>query len=195
MRRFAMFLPLLLMVGCVQSLQPFYTDEQLTFDPAITGRWVDAEGKNSLDIPAVDADSRGKVYHVTHTDEKGKSGRYIVHLAKVDKYLLADVKPDDLATGDSDQYNAQFLPVHTFFLVEINAKELRVRAMNYDWFSKYMKAHPTELAFETVEDDRIVLTAPTDKLQAFIVKNVDTPNAFGPASVMQRGKPTTAPSK
>ena len=195
MCRLALLLPLLWIAGCVQSLQPFYTDDQLTFDPAITGHWVDTEGKNALDIPAADADAQGKVYHVTHTDEKGKAGRYVVHLAKVDKYMLADVKPEELQTGDSEQFTAQFLPVHTFFIVEITADELRVRPMSYDWFSKYIKAHPTELAFEQLEGDRIVLTAPTEKLQAFVVKNIDTPEAFAAASVLRRGKPTTAPSK
>ncbi len=195
MRHLVLILPLLLIVGCVQSLQPFYANEQLTFDPAIAGQWVDVDGKNAINIPADDADAKGKVYHVIHTDEKGKTGHYIVHLAKVDKYTLADVKPDELATGDSEQYAAQFLPVHTFFIVEITADELRIRPMNYDWFSKYMKAHPTELAFEQMDGDRIVLSAPTEKLQAFIVKNIDTPDAFSAASVMRRGKPTTAPSK
>ena len=33
------FSALLVLTGCVPSLQPLYTEEDLTFDPALLGTW------------------------------------------------------------------------------------------------------------------------------------------------------------
>jgi hypothetical protein len=49
--------------------------------------------------------------------------------------------------------------------------------MDYDWLKKELEAKPDEIAFEKADGDRILLTAPSDKVQAFVLKHADTPGA------------------
>jgi hypothetical protein len=195
MKQFTLLLPFLFLVGCVQSLHPYYTDDQLTWDKNLCGHWSDADGKNVFDIPEDAAEPDKKTYHVAYTDEKGKTAHFIVHLAKVDKYLLADITPEEMSVADGGMYKVHFLPVHSFLLVELNAQTLKIRAMKYEWLKKQLEDHPDSIAFEK-PDDRIVLTAPPEKVQAFVLKHVETPDAYGDWTEFKRtAKAATQPAQ
>jgi hypothetical protein len=177
--------------GCVRSIHPFYTDSQLMFDPALLGVWSDAEGKNTFAVTGA-ADARQ--YNVIYTDKDAKAGRFIVHLAKLERpnqpaQLIADMMPDDLKTNDNDTYKAHLLPLHTFMLVRYDAGAMKVRTMSYEWCRDYLKAHPDALKRETVNSDDFILTAATDLLQAFILQHMGTPNAYGEETEFKWIKP------
>jgi hypothetical protein len=192
-----LLVPFLFLAGCVQSLHPFYTDEQLIFEPNLIGYWSDADGKNTFDIPAPDADHDTKVYRVAYTDEHGKTGTFIARLARADKYLIADITPDELDDNKGGMYKAQFLPVHTFLLIEVTKDTLKIRAMDYEWLKKELETRPDSVAHEILNGERILLTAPPEKVQAFVLKHVDTPGAYGNWAEYKRAtpKPTTQPVK
>lgn len=195
MKRLALLVPFLCLVGCVQSLHPFYTDDQLTFDKNLCGHWSDGDGKNVLDIPDDAADADKKEYRVAYTDEKGKTGHFVIHLAKADKYLLADITPDEMSDVESDMYKVHFLPVHSFLLFELSGQTLKVRGMKDDWLKKQLEEHPDSIAYEKA-DDRILLTAPSAKVQAFVLKHVDTADAYGDWTEFKRTpRPATQPAK
>ena len=189
--------PFLLLTGCVQSLHPYYTDGQVTWEKNLIGYWSDADGKNILDIPAATADEDQKEYRVAYTDEHGKTGHFIAKLAKVDKYLLADFTPEEMTELEGGMYKAHFLPVHSFMLIEVGPQSLKVRAMDYDWLKKELADRPDAVAHEIVDKDRIVLTAPSEKVQAFVIKHAETPGAYGDWTEFKRStpKPTTQPIK
>lgn len=183
---------LLFVTGCVQSLHPFYTEEQLTFDKNLIGYWTDADGKNTFDIPELDANAEDKSYRVFYTDEHGKTGEFIVRLARVDKYLIADVTPAERRDDASGMYKGLLLPVRSFFLVEAGGESLKLRSMDYDWLKKELETRPDAIRHERVGNDRILLTAPSDKLQAFVLKHMETPGAFGEWTEFKR---TPKPAK
>jgi hypothetical protein len=197
MRNLILLLSLLFMAGCVQSLQPFYTEEQLTFDKNLVGYWTDAEGKNTIDVPDLDADPEAKTYRVAYTDEQGKTGHFVARLAQVGKYLLADLTPEELPDSTSGTYRAHFVPIHSFLLIEVSALRLKIRSMDYEWLKKELDAHPAALAHERIGGDRILFTAPSEKVQAFVLKHVDTQGAYGEWTEFKRStpKPTTQPTK
>jgi hypothetical protein len=196
MTRLLLLVPILLFAGCVQSLHPFYTEEQLTFEPNLVGYWSDADGKNTLDIPELNADPDSKAYRVSYTDEHGKTGAFIARLARVDKHLIADITPEELDEARGGMYKAQFLPVHSCLLVEVTRDSLKVRSMDYNWLRKELEARPASISHENLDGDRILLTAPPEKVQAFVLKHVDTPGAFGDWSEYKRTtpKPATRPA-
>jgi hypothetical protein len=193
--RILILLSVLFMTGCVQSLHPFYTEEQLTFDKNLIGYWVDEEGKNIIDIPDADADA--KTYRVAYTDDNGKTGHFIARLAKVDKHLIADLTPEELSDTNAGTYKAHFVPVHSFLLIKVSAQGLQIRAMDYDWLKKELEARPASIAHERVDGDRILFTAPPEKVQAFVIKHTDTQGAYGDWTEFKRStpKPTTQPGK
>ena len=45
MKHFAFVLPLIWLIGCLQSLHPLYRDGDITFDPAVAGTWTDENAK------------------------------------------------------------------------------------------------------------------------------------------------------
>jgi hypothetical protein len=184
MPRVTFIVPLLaLMTGCVQSLYPFYTDDQLAFDPALGGVWANGDGKAILEVTPVPDD---KSYNLTYTDGDKKTGRFIVHLARAQDMLIADVFPAEPKLDSSDVYTAHLLPVHSFMLVERGDGVLRLRTMSFDWLKGYLKDHPGAIRCETIDKDRIVLTAPPADAQAFVLKHVKTEGAYGETTEFKR---------
>lgn len=182
----------LLLVGCVRSVHPFYTDAQLTFDPALIGTWVRVEDSEQKESLTVTGNADTKQYDVIYTDDEKKSGSFVVHLFKVQDRLIADVLPAELKTPDSGVYGVHFLPLHSFMVVNYNAGTIRFRQMEPDWLKKQLEAQPALLKHEKV-DDQIILTAPTDQLQQFILKHIDTQGAFGEPAEFRWAPPTTMP--
>jgi len=85
------------------------------------------------------------------------------------------------------------LRARTFFLVRQIEPRLRVSAMNPDWLKKYLQRNPAAIRHEVV-DGRIVLTAATRELQAFLLEQATTQDAFGkPADMVRR--PAAMPGK
>lgn len=193
MKRLLAILPLfLLFVGCVQSIQPYYKTDQLFYDPNLVGKWTDADQQNTL---VVTGDADKKLYNVTLTDEKGKVGRFVVHLAKVQDQMIADIYPDELKDSDlnaSPEYALHLLPTHSFMLVEYSPPDLKVRQMDSDWFEKYLTAHPGEVPFQKTDDNRFVLTGSTEQVQTFVLKHVPDRGAYGTAQDVIR-IPATQP--
>jgi len=191
----AMFTLLLIGTGCVRSVHPFYTDAQLTYDPAVVGTWSDAERNNAFTITA---DAEQKQYSVAYTDKDGKVGHFIVHLAKLERLqpppqLLADIVPDEPKLEENDTYKAHLLPLHSFMLVSYNAAEMKLRMMDRDWLDKFLQSHPDALKHERIGQDQTILTASTDELQKFILNNLETKDAFGDPTELRRIGPTTRP--
>jgi hypothetical protein len=177
---------LALLAGCVQSLHPFATDAQTTFDEKFVGTWADAELKNLLVVARA---PEGNAYAVTYTDDHGKAGRFVARVAKVGDVLLADVAPAEPKFADdaNDTYVAQLLPVHTFVVIERAGDDVVwIKAMDYGWFKKYLAAHPDEVKFEKIGTDRYLLTGPTEQVQAFAIKHLQTPGAYGEPTEFQR---------
>ena len=186
MKRILLIIPLLFgLLGCVESMHPFYKESQLFYDPNLAGTWTDEDRANVIKVVGNDKD---KDYSVVYTDEHGKTGQFVVHLAKVQDHLIADVYPDDLKgqVSANDAYQLHLVPVHSFLIVEYSPPDVRVRTMNLDWFNKYVEAHPKEIQVETVDSDRRLINAPTEQVQTFVLHHLATPGAYGEPQNMVR---------
>jgi hypothetical protein len=142
----------------------------------------------------VTGNDKDKDYNMLYTDKDGKSSPFIVHLAKVRNRMIADIYPDDMdnQVKGNDEYRLYLVPVHSFMIVEYSPPDLRFRQMDLDWFNKYVQAHPKEIQCETADPDRRLLTAPTEQVQAFVLRHLDTPGAYSDEQEMNR-IPTTQP--
>jgi hypothetical protein len=182
--------------GCVQSLHPFYTEAQLTYDPSLVGTWAPPEEGERL---VITGDAENKTYEAVYTDNEKKTGKFEVRLAKVQDQLLLDITPQEMWRDDQAETHAvHLLPVHSFMIVEMkadNSDELILRQMDYDWLKGYLEKNPSAVAHETLNGDRIILTAPTEKVQAFVVEHIKTPDAYEEPQTLKRVKaPATAPA-
>jgi hypothetical protein len=158
----------LVLGGCVPSLYPLYNDKDLTFDPALLGQWTQADGKGTWAFTK----AGGKEYRLVYTDNEGKQGRFHAHLLKLEGRLFLDLFPNRM---DQDQkenyfYRLHMVPAHTFMRVDQIEPTLKMAYLHPQWIKKYLEEHPGAIRYETVEN-RIVLTAQTKQLQAFVLQH------------------------
>jgi hypothetical protein len=189
------FTLLALLSGCVQSLHPYYTEAQLTYDPALEGKWAGEDQKVSV---VLTGDAEAKSYQALYTDEENKTGKFDVRLAKVNGQLLLDITPaEPERENESDMYQVHLLPVHSFMLLtraEGDKDSFQVRVMDYDWLKEYLEKNPNAVAHEKVGDKRILLTAASEKLQAFVLEHVNTAKAYGETTTFKRVTEATTPA-
>jgi hypothetical protein len=99
--------------------------------------------------------------------------------------LFLDFFPKDPELEQNDFYKIHLLPVHTFMKVEQIEPTLKMATLNSEWVGKYLEENPEAVAHDEV-DDRLVLTAETKELQAFLLEHADNEDAWGESSDMKR---------
>jgi hypothetical protein len=171
--RFAIIGFLLIFTGCVQSLNPLYTDADLIFDEALLGVWTDAEGAESWAFTSSDE----KEYKLLYTDEKGKKGVFKTRLLKIDGKTFLDLTPVKPAGAENDFYKANFLPTHTFVQITSPPPNARISYLEPDWLKAYLDKMPSAIRHERLSGE-IVLTASTKDLQKFLLAHLNTPGAY-----------------
>jgi hypothetical protein len=174
---------LLLLAGCVRSLQPLYTEQDLIFDENLIGCWSGEDSDESWCFS-----KRGvKAYQLVYTDGPGTSGTFIVHLFRINEQVFMDLVPSTGPEGFSqnDFFKFQLVPAHSFAHVKQIEPTLRMRLPEPDWFRKLVEKSPDALRHEKVERE-IIVTATTKEMQAFWLKHLDTKGAFGDFSDMKR---------
>ena len=169
-----------LLAGCFppSSLHPIYTEKDLIFEPGLLGTWSPDNSSETWSFSAHDPTS----YRLVVKDDEGAEGIFMVHLVEIDGKRFLDLLPEDLDDAMTDF----FLPLHMFLFVE-QIEPLRTRSMEHDWLSEYTEENPETIQHAKI-DDRIVLTAPTEELQEFVLRHLKTQGAFSEPSDMIRRK-------
>ena len=184
MKRLQILIPLVLVItlsGCVPSLYPLYTDEDLIFDPALVGVW---SGEDSDDTWSFTKTGE-KRYQLVDTDQEGKEGTFVAHLLKIDGRLYLDLYPDKPDLEANDFYMGHLLPVHSFMRVATIEPNLRCANVNPEWVDQFLRKNPDAIKHERLEDG-VVLTAQPKELQAFLAEHEKTEGAFSEFSDMVR---------
>jgi len=165
LKKIAFYTLALLLGGCVPSLHPLFTDEEIIFDANLVGVWGEPNSKNFWEFQPV---VNSKKYDVICTDDKG-IGKFDGRLGKIGNKTYLDIYPDEPNVIGNDFYKSHLMGIHTFAEIDISKNGLKLNFMNPDNTEKLLKAEPNSIKFEEV-DNRIVLTASTKELQAFILK-------------------------
>lgn len=174
---------LTLSAGCVRSIHPLYTDQDVIFDPDLVGIWSEDNSKGTWDFSKQSKNQ----YQLVYTDDNGKSGTFVVHLVNIDGKRFLDLFPADPGIRQNDFYQFHLFPVHTFACVKQISPTLQMSFPEPDWLKKLIADDPEAIRHEKI-DDEIILTAPTKMLQAFWLRHLDAEGAFGTPSDMKRKK-------
>lgn len=162
--------------GClVTSLNPLYTDKDIVYDDSLVGSWrsegdketwmFNQEGENAYTLTIYDSET---------------SGKFDVILLKLGGQLFLDMFPADPEHGNL-YYYLHTIPTHSFVKVSIEGETLKLAFMDLEWFQKRIKkGMDVGIEYVTRQDDSdmVLLTAPTDKLQAFVMKHADDDSLF-----------------
>lgn len=162
-----MILGMVVVIGCVPSVHPIYTDADLIYEPAYVGTY----GQENSSVTWTLARRDEKSYVLTHKDESGVKSRYVARVAEIDGLRFLDLTVDPAERG-SGLHNAHLLPIHTIYLIKDAGPSVTLGSVDYKWFNEQMSGNPPALPYVEVDNARYI-TAPTEKLQKFLVANND----------------------
>jgi hypothetical protein len=183
-----------LLGGCVpvMSLHSLYTKENVVFEEKLLGTWVDDPNGPDTTWEFSRIDEPENAYRLVFSDEDGKKGSFVAHLVKLQNKLFLDVYPDELPWEPDDPnkvewaYNSLFLiPAHTFIKIDSIEPRLKMRLTNNDKMEELLQENPNAVKHTSIED-RLVLTASTKELQAFVIKYADDNRVFTNEVVLNR---------
>ena len=189
-----------LLGGCIPiaSLHPLFTEEDVIFQEKLLGTWTDDPNspETTWEFKRLDEPEKASenTYKLIFSDEEGNKGSFIAHLAKLENKLFLDLYPSELPWEPKDPnkvewvYNTLFLiPAHTFIKIDSIEPQLKMRLTVEDKMEELLKENPKAVQHASLQD-RLVLTASTKELQAFVLKYADDSRAFPNEIVLGRKK-------
>ena len=193
-RKLLFYMLAALLGGCVPviSLHPLYTKEDVVFDKKLLGTWVDDPNEAETTWQFKSIDKPENAYKLIFTDEDGLKGSFVAHLVKLQDKLFLDVYPSDLPWEPQDPnevewpHNIYFLiPAHAFMRIDSAGPRLKMRLMLESQLKELLEEDPDAIERVVIED-RLILTASTKKLQAFVLKYADSDKVFTGEIVLER---------
>jgi hypothetical protein len=189
MKRNLLLLFILALAGCVPSWNPFYTENDLVFDPALVGIWRPVQTQESSKESWQFTKDGNNRYQLTQTDEEGRRARFDARLLKLkaprflDLYLV-NVEGDELKINAWAGFS--LVPAHLLLKVEQIEPSLKIAVMNPDWMKTFLQQRPNALAHRVLADSNVVLTANTAELQKFILDHLNDAEFFGDPMELKR---------
>lgn len=178
------------LVGCVPSLHPLFTNEDVIFEEELLGIWAGEEDSNETWEFQRYGDKDGKRYKMIYTDEEGKEGGFLAALGRINGMLFLDLFPGEAEINTNDFYKIHLLGVHTFLKIEQIEPTLQMRAMDPEKMKEMLESDPNLIKHEVLreQDSKIVLTASTKELQRFMLEHSEDEGLFGEATELKRLK-------
>jgi hypothetical protein len=176
----------LLIAGCVvNSVYPFYTAKDLTFDPALVGTWSDPEETNANKETWTFEKIAPQTYKLT-TRNSGETNEFDTHLFTLGGQKFLDSLPRFRA--------AYHTPEHFLLRVKSITPTLELELLDYEWLTDHLEHKPKALRHiivpPEVGDSRdkgtLTLTAETAELQKFLRQHLANTNAWSEPMVMQK---------
>lgn len=159
------FAVLVMLGGCVPSLHKLYTEDDVIFKQELVGSWTSESIDDSWEFRSDNKES----YELNYIDEKGKKGKFEVHLVKLEDKIFMDLYPSEPNIVSNDLYKLHLLGVHTFMLIKQIEPVPELSPMDYEGMTEFLEDNPEAIKHEIIEG-RVILTASTEELQDFVVK-------------------------
>lgn len=186
---------LFLLSGCLRTLHPIFTKKDLVYEPQLVGNWKtknnNTEGlavitnlstEKSIELPGNISSIKEKGYLVTYKDVGGDiSDRYIAFLAQIGRHRYFDYYPVDKEADKKldDFYTSHFIKMHTSYRVDMQKNgDFQLSQLDEDYVKKLINEKKIRISHETDTDGNIIITAPTEELQQYLVKYGDDPGAY-----------------
>ena len=162
----------LFLVGCIPSLHPLYTKNELVFESSLLGIWIEEGGGISYEFIKNDSSS----YTMIYTEDSIPSD-FTAHLLKLGDNLFLNLQPDEPECGN-EFHKGYLIAAHSFYKVSLEKDVLRLDGLDIDWLRGLYRDRKTELSREILQGDEFVLTASTKELQEFVLEYAENEDAF-----------------
>ena len=175
--------------GCIPSLNPLFTEDNLIFEEKLLGTWAEDDSRETWQFKKGSDDPNSKFYEMTYTDSDGK-GVFFAGLGKIDDMIFLNIYPHEPELQANDFYKFHILRVHTFMKIEQIEPTLKMAMMNPDKMKEMLENDPSIIEHKIIEDgDRILLTASTKQLQQFMKEHANDEGLFGEPAELKRLTP------
>ncbi len=187
------FSSLLLLTGCLTTIHPIFTVNDLVADGRLAGSWKKAtdgsvttyrkvtksEMKQFSETLQQNAD---KVYLV---NEKNTTGNpefvYYAFLVKLGKYHYFDYYPADTKERETADtfFKAHYIPMHGIYRIDFRTDgTFELRQLDGGYLEKLIRDKQIRIKHETMNDGDFIITASTEELQQYLIKYSDIPEAY-----------------
>jgi len=208
-KKVAFYCIAILMSGCVPvvSLQPLFTTETVVYDPQLLGTWTGDGGDDmawefaALEPAATDQlpdalkGVSPKAYRLNIHQKDSLKGAFVAAMVKLQGQLYLDIFPDKLPSGNTDPeqeklpFNAFLtLPAHTFIKIDLAENQLTMQLTEDEKLQTLLDVEPKAISSTSV-DEKLILTASTKELQAFVTKYSNDERLFDNTVTLTRKRP------
>jgi hypothetical protein len=177
MTKLLLFVPMLSLTGCVPSIAPLYTDADVITDERLTGTWK--EPKPNPQIWKFRS-TGGRNYLLAH-EHQGRSSEFQSRLVRLKEHLFLDLFPVEVHAAGTELFRNHVIGAHTFYKVTVETDTLTLSALDPNWLRKHLVEKPQALPHVLQDPEgeaRLVITASTKQLQAFVIKHLNTKEAW-----------------
>lgn len=185
----------LLLSGCVvYSFYPLYTKKDLFPNDMLTGEWFEDD---SQEVKFGEGDDEWTFKHPFIGDKKNgiiDSTAYILNLKsieggkeiesefrvfviKLDGHYFLDFYLEEFGGDEVTLATFHIIPVHTFAKLTMENDKLIINWFDQDWLGDLIKENKIRIHHEQ-NDDYILLTAKPKELQKFVIKYLNSEEAF-----------------
>ena len=172
------------LMACVPSLNPLYTEQDLIYDNSLLGAWVDKDAEETWVFS-----NAGKLeYKLVQIASDGRSGEFSARLVRIGDELFLDIVPIKTGFAQSDFFQGQFLPTHTFVHIDKKGPRISASVLEPKWLKEVVSDKSQSIRHEKLGGE-VLLTASPKDLQAFLVANLKTDEAFSAPTEFTRKGP------
>jgi hypothetical protein len=177
---------LLFLSGCVvYSFYPLYNEKDLFENKILLGNWMDEDSSMwSFTYPKMGnnenspVDKTGYELRIKEKDEPELSkGFFDVKVIKLQGHYFLDFYLKDIGKDDLTLFDFHIIPVHTFAKLTIEKDSVIIQWFNQDWMKELIKENKIRIHHED-NGEIVLLTAKPDELQKFVIKYVNSEEAF-----------------
>lgn len=173
---------LILLSGCVPSLQPLFTEIDLVFNPALLGHWIDKNGK----VECTFKKSGEKQYELIAKRKNLPEDYYSVHLVKLQDFYFLDIYPKNKSEYcKSIFFGIYYILAHNIAKITIDKDVLRINMFNPAVLENMIKNKKINIS-HAYYGENILLTASTAELQDFVLKYANDKGLFSCSSEFKR---------
>ena len=189
--------------SCIPSLFPLYTQDDIVFDDAIEGAWdggnigvwtiekLEYNPSKSLWDPSwteVDKESDPQNIHYRLTVEQATEkdtaeAKFLIHLLTLGDHMYVNLYPEsyDLHHGFLSWH---MIEANTFMRIEIFDDRFEIRAFNPGFLEQLINEKKIRNSY--ISHGGILITAPTEDLQKFVLKFSDEEGALFEPDVFRK---------
>ena len=138
----------LLLSACIPSVNPFYLDRDVVFEPRLLGEWQSKEPSKETAGWKFEAGEE-KTYKVTITEAEDKKGKFSGHLFKLKGGYFMDLLPADCdyAANQIDMVGAAMYPGHLLVRLPQLEPELKLAFFDFEWLENIWTIIPKTWPF------------------------------------------------